>query len=513
MRTLVILGLAYALFFHGLGAVSLWDPDEPRQAIEAREMMARGDYVHPYLNGVPYLEKPPLYPWLIILTARITGKVDEFSARLPSAVAATLLLLLTYFLGRRLDHEVSGFLSALILATNYQFLGNGREAVMDMVFALCIGLSVFLGYVSLEKEKRWLLLLALLPCAAAVLAKGPAGLVIPVGVLFFYSVVTRRFKASFVPLATGSLLALALASIWFYLAGKAYIDEFILHQNITRYMTGFDHVEPFWYYFPKLFVNFLPWSIALPFATFFAYRRRLWLPLIWLLFTFLFFDVSKSKRAIYLLPCYPACALLVGTYLKERWYGFIEKRWTAILLCLFGVVLTIVPVCLFPAMGRLPLLRQIFGEGMPFLGLLVFSLTVCGLVFLLSVLRNAPGKGFLALFIYLGFLGFVYHSHYMPAVDRSSKSVRPITDHLKDVPATTPVYFYGFNSPALIFYLDRPVRIVVNPADIDAEKDDVVVIAEDSRGRADPLKAIFPAPAKARYEHDNYLIFSRKNGG
>jgi 4-amino-4-deoxy-L-arabinose transferase-like glycosyltransferase len=513
MRTLVILCLAYVLFFHGLGAVSLWDPDEPRQAIEAREMMARGDYVHPYLNGVPYLEKPPLYPWLIMLTARITGKVDELSARLPSAVAATLLLLLTYFLGRRLDHEVSGFLSALILATNYQFLGNSREAVMDMVFAFFIGLAIFLGYVSLEKEKRWLLLLSLLPCVPAVLAKGPAGLVIPAGVLFFYSLATRRLKAFFIPLATGSLLALALGSIWFYLAGKAYIDEFLLHQNIARYTTGFDHIEPFWYYFPKLFVNFLPWSIALPFAAFFAYRRRLWLPLIWLLFTFLFFDVSRSKRAIYLLPCYPACALLVGIYLKERWYGFVGKRWTAALLCLFGVVLTLGPVCLFPAMGRLPLVRQIFGEEMVFLSIFVLILTVCGLVFLFSVLRNAPGKGFLALFVYLAFLGFVYHAFSMPAVDRSSKSVRPITDRLKDVPAATPIYTYGFNSPALIFYLDRPVRIGFSSADIAAEKGDMIVIAEDRRGRADAFKALFPAPEKASYEKDNYLIFSRKNGG
>ena len=341
----------------------------------------------------------------------------------------------------------------------------------------------------------------------AILAKGPAGLVMPVGVLFFYSLATRRLKAGFFPLAAGSLLALALASIWFYVAGKAYIDEFLFHQNIARYTTGFDHIEPFWYYFPKLFVNFLPWSIALPFAAFFAYRRKLWLPLIWLLLTFLFFDVSKSKRAIYLLPCYPACALVVGIYLKEGWYGFIEKRGTAALLCLFGVVLTIAPVCLFPAMGRLPLLRQMFGEQMPFLGLLVLSLTVCGLAFLFSVLRNAPGKGFLALFVYLGFLGFVYHSHYMPAVDRSSKSVRPITDLLKDVPATTPIYTYGFNSPALIYYLNRPVRIVFNPADIADKKDDIIVIAEDRRGRADPFKAFFPAPEKARYENDNYLIF------
>ncbi len=172
MRTLLILCLAYILFIHGLGSISLWDPDEPRQALMAREMVDRGDYIHPYLNGLPYLEKPPLHPWLIMLTARITGKVDEFSSRLPSAIAAALLLLFTYFLGRRLDHEVSGFLGALILATNYQFLGNARESVMDMTFALFIGMAIFLGYLSIEKERKWLLALSLLPCACAILTKG-----------------------------------------------------------------------------------------------------------------------------------------------------------------------------------------------------------------------------------------------------------------------------------------------------------------------------------------------------
>jgi len=149
----------------------LWDPDEPRQPIMAREMMERGDYVHPYLNGLPYLEKPPLHPWLITAAARLTGKVDETASRIPSAVAAALLLLLTYFVGRRLDHEVSGFLSALILATNYQFLGNARESVMDMTFAMFIGASIILGYLCIEKGRKWLLPLALLPCAAAILTK------------------------------------------------------------------------------------------------------------------------------------------------------------------------------------------------------------------------------------------------------------------------------------------------------------------------------------------------------
>ena len=337
MRVLLILCVACVLFVHGLGSTALWDPDEPRQAIMAREMMERGDYVHPYLNGIPYLEKPPLHPWLIVATAKVTGRIDEFSSRLPSAIAALLLLLLVYLYGAKTDHEVSGFLSALILATNYQFLGNARESVMDMTFALFIGAAIILGYFCIERRKlKWLLPFALLPCAGAILSKGPAGLVIPLVVLFFYCLATKRLRSMFLPMTAGCLLSAAVASVWFFMAGKDYANEFIMHQNVARFATGFDHIQPFWYYFPKLFVNFLPWSIALPFAAWFAYKRKLWLPLIWLVFTFVFFDISRSKRAIYLLSAYPACAILVGIYLKERWYALAEERWTRLVFCVFG---------------------------------------------------------------------------------------------------------------------------------------------------------------------------------
>ena len=511
MRTLVILGLAYILFIHGIGSVTLWDPDEPRQAIMAREMVERGDYIHPYLNGMPYLEKPPLYSWAIVIVSKITGSINEFSSRLPSALAAAMLLLTTYFLGRRLDHEVSGFLSALILATNYQFLGNARESVMDMTFALFIGLAIFLGYICMEKERREILPFALLPCAFAVLTKGPAGLVLPVGVLFFYSIATKRFKSMFVPLVASCLLSIAVASIWFILAGRAYAGEFLLHQNIVRYTTGFDHVEPFTYYFYKLFVNFLPWSVAVPFAAFFAYKKRLWLPLIWLVITFLFFDISKSKRAIYLLSCYPACALLVGIYLKEQWYTLLEKGWTTAILCFFGLALLSVPALLFPAIHRVPLVADMFGKDLLFPAIIAAVLGIAGIVFLISLIKKAPAEGFTALFVYLCFLGFLYHFLYMPAMDASEKSITAITNELKAA-GTAPVYMYGFNSPALVYYAGKPVHILKDPSELPAKKDGIIVVVEDKKDNADRFRTLFSSEKRVRYEREGYVIFTGKNG-
>jgi 4-amino-4-deoxy-L-arabinose transferase-like glycosyltransferase len=508
MRTLVIIALAGILFIHGLGAISLWDPDEPRQAIMAKEMLDRSDYIHPYINGQPYLEKPPLYSWLIILASRVTGKVDEFSSRLPSALAAMFLLLITYFLGRRLDHEVSGFLSALILATNYQFLGNARESVMDMTFALFIGLTIFLSYIAIEKRREWLLPFAFLPSALAILTKGPAGLVIPATVIFFYLLAARRLRRAFLPLVVGAIFSAALGSTWFVVAGKANTSEFLLHQNITRYVTGFDHIQSSWYYFHKLFFNFLPWSIALPFAMIFAYRRRLWLPLIWLVLTFLFFEASKSKRAIYLLSCYPACALLVGIFLKERWYSLVEKRWTAFILCLFGLLLVAAPALLLPAAQRVPLVGEMFGKNRIFLGIVILVLGASSLAFFFSIIKKMAGQGFLALFVYLVFVAFLYHSHYLPTLDRSQKSVRPIIDEIAAIKPDASVYTYRFSSSALIFYLGRPITALRDPSELPEKKNDIIVIVEDKKKQAEPFRSLFPYSKTVSYEKERIAIFA-----
>jgi 4-amino-4-deoxy-L-arabinose transferase-like glycosyltransferase len=511
MRSLVIIALAGVLFVHGLGTVSLWDPDEPRQAIMAREMMERSDYVHPYLNGQPYLEKPPLFPWLIMATAQITGKLNEFSARLPSALAAMFLMLITYFLGRRSDHEVSGFLSALVLATNFQFLSNARESTMDMTFALFIGLAIFLAYLAIEKERHRLLPFALLPSVGAILAKGPAGLIIPVAVIFLYALFARRLRATFLPLVAGLVLSALLGSIWFVLAGRATADEFLLRQNITRFVVGFDHVESYWYYFQKLAVNFLPWSIALPFAVVFACRRRLWLPLIWLLFTFLFFELSRSKRALYLLSCYPACAILVGIFLKERWYALVQKRWTATVFSVFGLLLLAVPALLFPAIHRIPLVAEMFQGEVIFPAIVASVLALSALAFLISVMRKAAEQGFLALFIYLVFAGFLYHSHFMPAVDRSQKSVGPLVSAIGEINPKAPLYTYNFTSSALIFYMGRPIPALKYPSAMPPEEDAIIVV-EGKDKQADLFKQSFPYWKSVEYERKEFLIFARKDG-
>jgi 4-amino-4-deoxy-L-arabinose transferase-like glycosyltransferase len=515
MKILIILSLAYILFVHNLGTIALWDPDEPRQAIMAREMMERKDYIHPYLNGRPYLEKPPFFSWMIIVASKVRGALDELSSRMPSAISATLLLLVTCYMGRILIDSQVGFLSAIVLATNYQFLSNARESVMDMTFAFFIGLAVFFSYLSIVKEKRWHLILSFIPASLATLTKGPAGLIIPACTIFIYLLIKKEFKRFIVPLIIGCVLSLVISSIWFLLAGEEYWREFILRQNLARYTNAFDHIESLYYYFHKLFFNFLPWSILLPFSIYHAFRKGYWLPLVWFIFTFLFFELSMSKRAIYLLSLYPACALLCGVYIRDCWSWLIENKWTNILLKCFALLIALIPLVSIVVLYTLPYSAvNIFREGPSSLYIYVVILFITGGMFFYVIMRKAT-KLALSLFIfYLAFAGYFYNAYYMPLMDRTFKSPRLITDELRGFKKDMEIYTYGFNSAGLIFYAGKPIHPVFDMKEIKDTKSDILLIVEDkpSAPIREELNTRFLPVKKARYEKEHYTFYVKRDG-
>ncbi len=516
MKILILLFLSSVLFFNNLGGIALWDPDEPRQAIMAREMMERNDYIHPYLNGKEYLEKPPLYSWAIIVASKIRGEVDEYASRMPAAVSAALLLFAVYFLGAALLNTTAGFLSAFILATNYQFLSNARESVMDMTFAFFIGLTITAAFFAARKGSRLLFIISFIPAGLGILTKGPAALLIPACVSFIYMIVQKEAKKYIIPLIIGSILAMAISAVWFLAAGEAYIKEFIFRQNITRYMNAFDHWESLFYYFHKLFINFLPWSLFLPFALYHAWKKRYWLPLIWFGFVFLFFEASTSKRAIYLLSLYPACALLCGLYVRDEWAPLISGKATARLMQLLAAILALLPpaALAFLFMSPDPTV-QIFKDGPASTYVFMTGLFLAGISFFYLLVKRS-GHGALACFlVYLTVGGVFYGTTYMPLMDRHYKSPRMITDHLTELKKNRAVYTYGFSSAGFIYYIGKPIHTFFDIDKIKNDKNDILVIVDDAQtppAMAKVLEQEFMAVGKSRYEREHYTFYVRSNG-
>jgi len=514
MKIFIILCLSYLLFFNNLGGVALWDPDEPRQAIMAREMMERQDYIHPYLNGRPYLEKPPFYPWMIIVASTIKGKVDEVTSRIPAAISATLLLLITYSLGSMLVDRYCGLLSAIILATNYQFLSNARESVMDMTFAFFIGLTIFLNYIFIKKDRPFMFVLSFIPAALGILTKGPAGLAIPAITTFFYLISQKRLKRFFLPFVAGCIVSSALASIWFFLAGDEYFREFIFRQNITRYTNAFDHIESSLYYFHKLFFNLLPWSIIFPFALFYSFKKRMWFPIIWFLSTFLFYEFSKSKRAIYLLSLYPACGLICGLYIRDRWTWIVKTGWTRSILWVFMFILFLLPVASVFSFDFIPppILTEL-KKRIPRFYIFISVLFIVGLVQIYMLYKRRERGVLVSFILYLTVMGFFYNSFYMPLMDRALKSPRLITDKLQGIEKGKEIYSYGFSSAGLIFYIGRPVKTLTDIKEIKDKKNDILLIVEDDEAPGEMKKELdsgFHGVGKARYERESFTFYVKK---
>lgn len=306
-------------------------------------MVDGGDWVLMHVNGKTYEDKPPLFFWFIAFSSFLWQGFSSFSVRFPSALFGTLTVLLTFFLGRKLFGSRTGFLSALILATSFDFAYLSTRANIDATLTFLTTASLFFFFQWYlhqqaegveERDKRSLSVYGFYICMAlATLAKGPVGLVLPLLVSLSYLFIQRDWKAmKRMRLLTGMILVLVIVLSWYIPAawkgGQNFINVTLLHHTIDRFAKGSSHIRPFYYYFANFPADFLPWFLFLPGAIVYGLlKKRGGVPkeflflLVWFVAIFLFFSFSKGKRTLYLLPLYPAVSLLVGKFWDDYLSG------------------------------------------------------------------------------------------------------------------------------------------------------------------------------------------------
>ncbi|HEU4402108.1 MAG TPA: glycosyltransferase family 39 protein, partial [Candidatus Polarisedimenticolia bacterium] len=318
--------LAALLSLWNVWGYDLWAPDEPYFAEGAREMVADGRWAVPHVNGVVTTDKPPLFFWIIALLSLPSGHVSSLTARLPSALAALGAVALTVRMGRRLSGERAGALAGLVLATTHLHWDKSRSAQIDALlgFLILAALSLFAEWRAGGAHGRRAGLLFWLCLALAVLAKGPVGLLLPLGIALVTLALDRRLVdwRRFAPF-TGPLLFAAIVAGWMAAAtlggaGEYSVWEAFRRHVLERALFGMHHVQPPWYYLKVLPVQLLPWSGLLPGALLLAWRRRRDADdrflLVFFLFVVVFFSLSTEKRDLYVLPACPAFALLVARF-------------------------------------------------------------------------------------------------------------------------------------------------------------------------------------------------------
>lgn len=302
--------------------------DEGLYAECSREMVVSGDFVVPRINGEYFFDKPPLCYWMQAASMKALG-VGSLGARLPSAICGMLLVGLTLFVGNRLFGKHAGLFAGFALASSLLFAGIARMAIMDMAFSLMISaaLGAFaLAYLGAVSARGYLAFWAAMGLAA--LVKGPAGVVLICATIFIFILLRKDWGAlrRMLPLP-GIIVFLAITLPWYVLVqkhtGGVFLNEFIFRQNIDRAMgKAFNHNYNLLSYLPIFAFGFFPWSAFLPLAWGSHVKLRptnddkvgigALFVAIWMVCIIGTFTLVKSKLPGYILPAFPAAALLVG---------------------------------------------------------------------------------------------------------------------------------------------------------------------------------------------------------
>lgn len=388
--------LAFTVFFIFYGLVpwfggdvlGLVGADEPRYAQIAREMLARHDYITPILYGKPWLEKPALYYWRAMFSFKDFG-VHDWSARLPSASFAFVLIVLIYLHMRRF--RSGGQLdAALITVSCAGIIGFARGASTDMQLAapFCIGMLGWYAWYETD-SKFWLFDLYFFG-GAATLAKGPIAPGMAFCIIFIFAALRKEWsllrRTIWLP---GIVLYLAMVLPWFIAVqhrNPQFLRVFFLEHNLERFATDrFRHSYPVWFYLPVMALALMPWVAIAGSALWDAIRNSIdeWrvrrnpdryignpragdafpeFLILWAVFPIIFFSFSQSKLPGYVLPAVPPITILCGDYLNRMRTRGLHTNLIAIHAAVVGFLVAAVlmlPTILLHAQVEMPPLRAI----------------------------------------------------------------------------------------------------------------------------------------------------------
>jgi 4-amino-4-deoxy-L-arabinose transferase-like glycosyltransferase len=563
-----LLVIGFLAFFWNLGSTGLIDETEPLFAEAARQMTVTGDWITPYFNGVTRFDKPPLIYWLMASAYRVFG-VNEFAARLPSALAGLALTSLLFYTLRcfggtgLLQPEstsetvetrshalmqwqswlVAGLGSAMV-ALNPITLFFGRTGYSDMLLSFCFGgalLTFFAGYAQTERrklQKRWYLAFYVL-MALAVLTKGPVGVVLPGLIITSFLLYVGKIKEVWQEMSVlrGAIIFLVISVPWFILVtlsnGEAYIDSFFGVHNFERFTNVVNHHQgPIYFHVLIVLLGFAPWSIGLPsaIANIKIFQRQWWqksprqshlglFALFWFVIVLGFFTIAVTKYFSYTLPLMPAASILLALWWGEQIVqGQVFQRTsrsltiTTVVSIIFFAVLAWACFSCPPWLGddsTMPNLGVRIGEdGLSNVGAVIWALSaIAGLILLLK--RQAY---WLVSIQFLGFLAFLMFA-IMPAsaiIDAERQlPLRQIAQSMvqAEKPGEEAVMIAnGFEKPTLVFYSKKPVTFLMRPSEMIPH---IQETAKQAKVKSLLLIATEQALAKTGLKNNQYQAISQ----
>jgi 4-amino-4-deoxy-L-arabinose transferase-like glycosyltransferase len=484
--------LAGCLFFAGLGSLPLLEPDEGRNAEVAREMLASGDWITPHYDGLPYLDKPAVFFCLVASSFKLAG-LHEWSARAPSALMGLCLLLLSWFLARRMFGDSTAVRAGVIIATAPLVMVFARLVIFDMTLAFLITLAMVSFWFAEEAEFRppGLDMLMFLAMGLATITKGPVGLLLPLLSITIYQALRGKLRElKRLRWGPGFAVFFAVVLPWFIFISIRHPDfprYALLEESLARFSGGLVHRKGgLLYYFPVYLAGFFPWSIFLLWAGWNRLKRwkeirleqnrpALFL-LTWSVVTFVLFSLSQSQLPGYFLPA----IVPLGVLMAKAWDdvgspGAIRPPdWlTAGFASLLGVGL-IVAACSQLAMfssAHSHLARKVHPDVFAMLkpsilytGLILAALAVVGR----NVAARARERSLsVAAMVLLALAAPSILARWIAPLRAyaETNSSRRLADTILASPERDlPIYGYYYFRTSLPFYLRRPVGLVTTDA-------------------------------------------------
>ena len=520
----LLMAIVTLLPFLGLNEFST--KGEPREAVVAMSMLQQHNWILPINNGFDIPYKPPFLHWCIALLSMWQGYVSEFTSRLPSALALIVLLVSTFCFYARCKNSNVSIVATLLTMTAFEVHRAGTNCRVDMVLTTFIAGALFLMYRWWERGSRNLPWLAILCMSGATLTKGPVGIILPCMVMFVFMLTEREQPVKLtLKLTTCALLALIIPAMWYYAAYKQGGDQFlslVMEENVGRFagkMTYCSHENPASYNLLMLIAGWSPWTLMLLASLFvlpwkkmsrstFIEKIRTAEPLqkfTWLAFLliFIFYCIPKSKRGVYLLPCYPFMAMLIAEYI----IWFIRRSTKPVklyigFLSVVGLLLTAafittrsdaVPDTIFHgkhAWENINMLHALADTPMNAADILLAGVPLLAAIIGLVSLINKNFQRFannlvlvsclMTVLMFIAFDGF-----YAPRV-MNAKSLKPFAMEVKHHYGHEPLYaFTGFNRHGgntmhffgIDFYTDDAVR----QFDVDRPEKGILLINADNK--------------------------------
>ena len=492
---ILILSVCCVLYFLELGRTPFFDKQEPREALVVWEINHSGNWILPLRDGTTIPSKPPLFHWLAAVVSQTAHELNEFTVRFPSAFLGTAGVVLTYLAGASVWGRSSGLISAMLLATSFEWLQAAKAARVDMTLTFVM-LCAFLYFAYLYRSgggpKKSFVLGIFLGLAA--LAKGPLGVVVPcfAYLLFLWLRRDLAFIKKLYPVVLLSTCAI-VAGTWYALAlvqgGKEFLNVVINENFSTVVGREAGHPHPFYWYVPTFFRNAAPWSLFIIPAGVWLFRSRRQLDqedllywVVWFSAVLVFFSVFTQKRSVYILPLYPAFALLVGAWCGKLQHATSSAGWffvkptaylnvAAFLLFSAALLLQAWPGLAKVLSSELSVKDQaqflIIGNLLSEDRLAVFLWAViCGLgaMFLVVFSRKDAWRAYFGCTAVLMVVSLLFVERFDAGLARQY-SFKQFMEHVLSTVKDKPLYFFSSSDFGVTFYANRRVPPYANSFD------------------------------------------------